>query len=183
LRCCGGSRDGFLAKDFHGRCDGPANTLLLIMDTEGNIFGGFTPVEWETWHKLRADPSLKSFLFPLNNPHNIPARKCAVKAEKKDQALYCARSYGPSFGSGCDLAVRDNSNSSSTLFGHTCANDVGLDDKTFVPGSHNFTVKEIEVFKIADETALPNPAATHLAQIPCARLIPAPLKLRGNRSG
>jgi hypothetical protein len=43
-----GSRDGFRARNFHSRCDGHANTLTLIKDTEGNIFGGFTPVEWES---------------------------------------------------------------------------------------------------------------------------------------
>jgi hypothetical protein len=41
-----GSRDGFGVGDSHGRCDGHTNTLTLIEDTEGNIFGGFTPVEW-----------------------------------------------------------------------------------------------------------------------------------------
>jgi hypothetical protein len=40
-----GSRDGFRAGDCHGRCDGHAPTLTLIQDTEGNIFGGFTPVK------------------------------------------------------------------------------------------------------------------------------------------
>jgi hypothetical protein len=42
-----GSRDGFKAREFHGRCDGHANTLTVILDTKGNIFGGFTPVKWE----------------------------------------------------------------------------------------------------------------------------------------
>jgi hypothetical protein len=43
-----GSRDGFAACDFHCRCDGRAPTLTLIQDTEGNIFRGFTPVEWDS---------------------------------------------------------------------------------------------------------------------------------------
>jgi hypothetical protein len=43
-----GSRDGFGVRDFHGRCDRRAHTLLLILDTEVNIFGVFTPVEWES---------------------------------------------------------------------------------------------------------------------------------------
>jgi hypothetical protein len=42
-----GSRDGFTAQEFHLRCDGRANTLTLIEDTDGNVFGGFTPVKWE----------------------------------------------------------------------------------------------------------------------------------------
>jgi hypothetical protein len=43
-----GSRDGFGARDFRRRCDGHAPTLTLIQDTKRNIFGGFTPVEWES---------------------------------------------------------------------------------------------------------------------------------------
>jgi hypothetical protein len=43
-----GSRDGFKAKQFHHRCDGNPNTLTVILDTNGKIFGGFTPVEWDS---------------------------------------------------------------------------------------------------------------------------------------
>jgi hypothetical protein len=43
-----GSRDGFKVAVFHRRCDGHANTLTLILDTTGNIIGGFTLVKWES---------------------------------------------------------------------------------------------------------------------------------------
>jgi hypothetical protein len=43
-----GSRDGFGAFDFHSRCDGHANTLTVILDTNGSIFERFTMVEWES---------------------------------------------------------------------------------------------------------------------------------------
>jgi hypothetical protein len=46
---CRDGRDGFKVAEFHRRCDGHANTLTVILDTEGNIFGGFTPVEWDKW--------------------------------------------------------------------------------------------------------------------------------------
>jgi hypothetical protein len=63
---------------------------------EGTIVGGFTPVEWESkqlgepgrWYS-KADDSLKSFVFMLKNPHNIPARRFALKAEMKHQAIGC----------------------------------------------------------------------------------------------
>jgi hypothetical protein len=42
-----GSRDGFSGYEFHWRCDGYSNTLIVILDTKGNIFGGFTPVKCE----------------------------------------------------------------------------------------------------------------------------------------
>jgi hypothetical protein len=122
-----GSRDGFGADDFHGRCDGHANTLTLIEDTKGNIFGGFTPVEWETryYNELasealgrhncsKADPSLKSFLFTLKNPHNFPARKFVLMAEKKDEAIWCVCLWGPNF---YDIGVYDNCNGATGSYG------------------------------------------------------------------
>jgi hypothetical protein len=71
-----GGRDGFGARDFHSRCDGHANTLTLIEDTKGNIFGGFTPVKWESPNgdKCKADPSLKSFLFT----HNVAVARSSL---------------------------------------------------------------------------------------------------------
>jgi hypothetical protein len=60
-----GGRDGFGADDFHRRCNGHKNTLTVILDTDGNIFGGFTPVEWDCTSKYKADPDLRSFFFTL----------------------------------------------------------------------------------------------------------------------
>jgi hypothetical protein len=42
-----GSRDGFEARTFYRLCDGRSDTVTVILDTTGNIFGGFTPVAWE----------------------------------------------------------------------------------------------------------------------------------------
>jgi hypothetical protein len=39
-----GSRDGFQIQQFHDRCDCRPNTVTLILDSDGNIFDGFTPV-------------------------------------------------------------------------------------------------------------------------------------------
>jgi hypothetical protein len=92
-----GSGDGFHENDFQGRCDSHSNTLTVILDTNGNIIGGFTPVEWESreWNGKRgmknncnlADPRMKGFIFTLKNPHNVPARKSPLKANKKDEAI------------------------------------------------------------------------------------------------
>jgi hypothetical protein len=48
-----GSRDGLGARDFRGRCDGHANTLTLILDTGGNVFGGVTLLHWEPGDKFK----------------------------------------------------------------------------------------------------------------------------------
>jgi hypothetical protein len=152
-----GSRAGFGGREFHRRCDGHANTLTVILDMNGNIFGGFTPVEWESSRKhwlrddedfFKTDPSLKSFLFTLKNPHNIPARRFALKAEQKHGAIYCDSSHGPDFNA-IHVANNCHANTASwTGLGRSYTNDTGLDGKTFFTGSFWFQVKEIEVFEI-----------------------------------
>jgi hypothetical protein len=154
-----GSRNGFGGRDLHSRCDGHPKTLTVILDTNGNIFGGFTPVEWESreWNGkggkedscYKADPSLESFLFTLKNPHKFPARRFRLKAEKKDMAIYCFYKRGPHF---WDIGVWAGSNANTDSFTHqfgaNYTNDTGLDGKTFFTGSTRFQVKEIEVFEI-----------------------------------
>jgi hypothetical protein len=148
-----GSRDGFRATDFHSRCDGHPNTLTVILDTDGNVFGGFTPVKWESSRngKLKADLSQKSFIFTLKNPHNVPARRFALKAERKHKAIFCRSDYGPQFS--MDIGVSDNCNANfgswTFNFGnYSYTNDTGLYGHTVFTGSPYFQVKEIEVFEI-----------------------------------
>jgi hypothetical protein len=155
-----GSRDGFTAKEFHRRCDGRANTLTLILDTDGNVFGGFTPVEWESrtksphykgdnnYGKWKGDDSLQSFLFTLRNPHGVQPRKFALKAGKKDKAIYCRSNLGPDFG-GIDMVVKDNCNRDSyTHLSRKRNYESDTAFEYFFTGAKNFTVKEIEVFEI-----------------------------------
>jgi hypothetical protein len=145
-----GSRDGFKASEFHGRCDGHSNTLTIILDTERNIFGGFTPVKWESRGFWKADESQKSFVFTLKNPHNIPAKKFALKAEEKHQAIFCNSGWCPYF---YDIVVSDNCNVntiSCSYLSLVYINDTGLDGEIVFTGSKNFQVKEIEVFEITD---------------------------------
>jgi hypothetical protein len=144
-----GSRDGFSANMFHSRCDGHANTLTVILDTDGNVFGGFTPVEWDLCGNFKADASLKSFLFTLKNPHNVPARRFALKAEKQYMAIICFTDDGPQFG--YDICVSNDCNAnagSHTFLGYSYTNDTGMDQKTFFTGAQNFRVQEIEMFEI-----------------------------------
>jgi hypothetical protein len=125
--------------------------LTIIADTKGNIFGGFTPLKWESNGGYKCDDSQRSFLFTLKNPHNIPAKRFALKADQKNRAIYCGPDRGPSFPG---IWIYDNCNantdSNTYSFGDVYTNDTGLDGNTFFAGSMNFTVKEIEVLEIAD---------------------------------
>jgi uncharacterized coiled-coil protein SlyX len=162
-----GSRDGFTAEEFHRRCDGRANTLTVILDTDGSVFGGFTPVEWEsrTWNgksgkesnTWKGDHSLRSFLFTLRNPHGVPPRKLALRKEMKEYAIVCDSDCCAVFGDcsvGCQLIARNNCNcneESCARIGSyyrdtTYENDTRFRD--FFTREMMFRVKEIEVFEI-----------------------------------
>jgi hypothetical protein len=86
----------------------------------------------------------------LKNPHNFPARKFAVKAQRKDEAVFAHYRSGPYFGD--DIGVSDSCNCSynHSYLGLSYANDAGRDGQTVLTGSFTFTVKEIEVFEITD---------------------------------
>jgi hypothetical protein len=157
-----GSHDGFTAKEFHRRCDGQMNTLTLIVEF---------PVKWESrkWNgktgeesnTRKSDNNLRSFLFTLTNPHGIPPRKFVLKAERKQYAMYWNSTRCAVLGSDCELLVSDNCNTNTesyTKIGTRWSNTTYENDTTFedfFTGAKKFTVKEIEVFEIADETALP----------------------------
>jgi hypothetical protein len=80
------------------------------LDTGGNVFRGFTPLQWELSDDRKSDDSMKRFIFTLKNPHNTPARKFALAAERKQFAIYCDSSCGSVFGGSYDIAVSGNCN-------------------------------------------------------------------------
>jgi hypothetical protein len=93
--------------------------------------------------------TVRRVFFSLKNPHNIPARRFALKSEKKHRAIWCDSEKCPRFG--WDISVRDNcsaNTSNSTYLGSTYTNDTGLNPRTVFTGSPGFQVKEIEVFEI-----------------------------------
>jgi hypothetical protein len=61
------SRAGFCSQEFHCRCDSRPNTVMLIHNTDWNILGGFTPVEWNSKSHAKDTDSLRRFLFTLRN--------------------------------------------------------------------------------------------------------------------
>jgi hypothetical protein len=78
--------DGFGAKEFHRCCDGRANTLTPILDTKGNIFGGFAPVEWESGNQWKGDDSLQAEESARRSGEEIRAE--AGKEAESNQMLF-----------------------------------------------------------------------------------------------
>jgi hypothetical protein len=144
-----GSRDGFGATDFHRRCDGHANTVTLISSTNDCIFGGYAAVGWNSRAAHVPDPTLKSFLFTIKNPHNLAPR--IFKQQNQAYTIYPNGAYGPTFGHGHDLHVCDECHSSTGSYarpGYAYADDSGISEFLVFTGTQNFTVEEIEVFEV-----------------------------------
>jgi hypothetical protein len=123
-----------------------------MLDTKWNNFGGFTPMQWESGFICpKGDGSLRSFIFMLKNPHNIGARRFALKAEKKDQAIYCDFDWVPCFGRDISASDGNNTDASSQIFlGKKYTNNAELGGGTVVTGSLQVHLNEIEVFEITE---------------------------------
>jgi hypothetical protein len=70
----------------------------VVVNTDGNVFGGFTLLKWKSDAKWKRDDSLRSFLFTLTNPHGVPPKKVALKEEQKHCAIYCISEFCAVFG-------------------------------------------------------------------------------------
>jgi hypothetical protein len=148
-----GTDHGFHSSDFHQLCDGHSPTLTLILDTEGNIFGGFTPAVWTSKSAWVADSSLKSFLFTIKNPHN--RRPHVFPQQQQARAIRVNSGYGPTFGGNHDLYVCDGCQSSTgscSNIGNVYKNETGIAGNAVLTGKKNFTAKEIEVFEVKGQS-------------------------------
>ena len=95
-------------------------------------------------------PSNSSFMFSLQNKDNLPPFQAPVC--HNEYAIYSNCGYGPTFGSGYDLCIRDNSHisrKSITNFGFSYKLPEDYSDRnkrTLLAGSYYLKPNEIEVF-------------------------------------
>ncbi len=149
-----GIRDGFQANKMHGMVDGYENILVVVKATTGYIFGGFMSVQYRTVTGYVIDDS--AFLFSLTNPSNLPIKLYQTNSNNQD--VYINYGYGPTWGSGHDLYISDNSNEdfySTTHCGGSYQCPYGnCNDQCggFMHGSANryFVVSDIEIFTVDD---------------------------------
>jgi len=93
-----------------------------------------------------------AFLFSLTNKDNKPV-KMKIDSFKHESSMYCDSSYGPSFGSGCDIRIADNANTtmnSRSNLGSTYSHPQYAfetdEAETFLAGTFEFQLDEIEVY-------------------------------------
>jgi hypothetical protein len=157
-----GSRDGFRARDFHRRCDGRANTLMFIEDTEGTIFGGFTAGRGclkgglaimsdsggATAREWQFCP-LNSFLFGLKNPQNCPGWGCVPNAKGQHEAFRCYCSWSPELSDDCKAKTNRIKFQGLVVAQGDALYVRPLEPRMFC-GQKVFKAKGIEVFEITD---------------------------------
>ena len=141
------SKDGFEAINFHTKCDYKPYTLIIIKSTNDNVFGGYTEQTWHHTGYFKDDPN--SFLFSLINKVNKPIKMKLTR----NYGICCTSHSGPSFGAGHDLYIVNNSNTNTMSYsnlGHSFVHpDYAYASKgavSFLAGSYNFQVSEIEVY-------------------------------------
>jgi hypothetical protein len=147
------SRDGFTASAFHSRCDGIADTVTIIKTNSNYVFGGYTAAKWASSTSLISDSS--AFLFSLrrngtSNNHKLPI----IKAE---YAICGCSDYGPTFGFGYDINIKDRSDiqvGSYSNLGHSYQCPTGYsygneNPKCYLAGTYKgWLTTEIEVYQL-----------------------------------
>jgi len=146
-----GTRDGMTSNVFHNKCDNKGETITLIKNEKGNLFGGYASIPW-TSNAGSYFSAPESFLFTLSNIYNTEPTKFPSKNNK--QEVDHNSSYGPIFGGGDDLGVYGDflNRGGYSEFPYTYHDILGKGKSIFTGDSNNnnnkFKIKEIEVFKI-----------------------------------
>jgi len=146
------SRDGFIPKSFHSKCDGILGTLTLVKSNNEYIFGGYTKADWFSSIGYYNKYDDNAFLFSLVNGYNTTVK---MSITNPNNAIVAADYLGPSFGS-ADVAACDLCFYSSDLsFGESNLNGQNyqlppfpISDAALLAGTRAFQAVQIEVYSI-----------------------------------
>lgn len=143
------SRDGGSCIDFHKHCDGKKNTLTIVTDSHGHIFGGFTDIPWDSPEKVEWNYShtMKSFLFQL-----YPEVIKFAQFRHPDRTTCSYNLFGPTFGDGHDLHI-SCATSLHNVSSYSC---MGVSYSSRAPEeslgkSKKFFVEDFEVYEVVYE--------------------------------
>ncbi|CAG8504087.1 2862_t:CDS:1, partial [Dentiscutata heterogama] len=95
--------DGLNSETFHKNCDGKGPTIVIIKLLDGDLIGGYNPLDWEgenVWKKTS-----DSFLF---KKHHCNYKKVNIKPGSEGMAICCRTANGLSF-ERTDLCIQNGS--------------------------------------------------------------------------
>ena len=141
------TKNGFLISDFHSKCDGVLNTLMVIKTTDSYVFGGFTTLDWSTQlGSFQSDSN--AFLFSLINPFNQSVK---LSIALPDFAIISDKS---AILFGYEIALNDNSNVNisygwiNTVNSYSLPSFVNDSGSLLIGGNPYFFSSEIEVYSL-----------------------------------
>ena len=88
--------------------------MVITFPNSTNLIGGYNPLDWKPKINKRYEnnwwKTSESFLFSLtkNISKGVISRISRVSSLKSDKAILYNEQFGPSFGSGPDLALSNN---------------------------------------------------------------------------
>ena len=136
------SRDGDTTSAFHNKVDGISPTISLIQTKNNYIFGGFTDHSWDS----------NSGCVKTNNTFMFSFNKNKIYMGKNGGFIHCAKEHGPWFCSGAGVYKDHYFNTNYSYQWELSENKSRFEgfteDFELVGGSKNFTVNEVEVFKV-----------------------------------
>ena len=144
------SRDGYKVSDFHRLCDDKPRTLVIIQSNFGNIFGGYSTHPWKSYLQGQYVEDPDAFLFSLTYHTKHKQMK------NNEFALYLNKNYGPVYGKGYDLCVKDECNKKLNNYSRLgnsflAPAEMELEDNySYFGGSERFSIDEYEVFEIKE---------------------------------
>jgi hypothetical protein len=141
------TRDGANAAAFHAHCDGKGPTLVLIKDSDGNVFGGYTQKNWSSpiysyAGKGVSDPA--AFLISVVSPHGTPP--VMFPSTGSWASICCDSLCGPWFGAGIGVSGAFNDKCWSGVEGFQYVNPTNRPAKEVMTGSRYFKPVIVEVY-------------------------------------
>ena len=140
------NKDGDDSSTFHYYCDGIFPTVVVVLDTSGRRFGGYSTQNWcqsTVGSSYARAPG--SFLFSLSNKQKYDLN------EFNTSAVYRYNSYGPTFGGGHDLCLANSCKSNTSSYCNKSSYNTGNNNLLGGSSSTSFQVTNYEVYQVVFE--------------------------------
>ena len=141
------AKDGDSSSTFHYHCDGVFPTVIVVYDTSGRKFGGYSTQNWcqsTVGGSYARAPD--SFIFNLSNQ-----KKFELSDQYNANAIYRHNSYGPVFGGGHDLCLASSCKSNTSSYCNKSSYNTGNTNILGGNGSTSFQVSYYEVYQVIFE--------------------------------
>ena len=159
------SRDGFSSTAFHQKCDGMGPTVVLARKINGDLFGGYTDMTWDSksgWKQCK-----RAFLFSFAFGTEACTYPIVLSRQKK-RGILCDSNHGATFGEvlgfeTCDMDIFRCHESTSARFrpgvAYGCGSGAAVSGKApFFPLSgQTENINRVEVFAVRAYHAAPAP--------------------------